>query len=271
MHRYIIAIIAIAMVSVGSSIGSSGKHVQKVERPEFEKYFNQFGVTGACVVYNSAEDTYVYYNPERCAQRCIPASTFKIPNSLIALETGVIADENTVIVWDSVMRSIPAWNADTDLRHAFANSTVWYYQELARRIGEKRMGEYLEKFQYGNMDITGGIDRFWLMGGLRISPEEQVQFLRRLYSGVLPVSKRTVDIVKNIAIREQTAEYTLSGKTGWATIDSTDIGWFVGWVERGGNTWFYATNIECTQDNKQFSQARIAIAKSILQELQVLP
>lgn len=271
MHRYIIAIIVVSALGIGSVLGSSGKYGKGVERPDFETYFKQFGVVGACVVYNSTEDTYVWYNPERCRQRSIPASTFKIPNSLIALETGVIADENTVIAWDSTVRSVPVWNADTDLRHAFANSTVWYYQELARRIGEKRMSEYVEKFQYGNMDISGGIDRFWLTGGLCISPEEQLQFLRRLYNGELPVSRRTADIVKNIAIREQTAEYTLSGKTGWATINSIDIGWFVGCVERDGNTWFYATTIECAEGNKRFAQARIDITKAVLQELQVLP
>lgn len=270
MFRYIRTIITAVMWSF-ALLASMGTAAHKTERPEFAQYFQQFGVTGACVVYNSADDAFVYYNAEQCKQQRLPASTFKIPNSLIALETGVVDDENTVIAWDSVARSIPAWNADTDLRNAFANSTVWYYQELARRIGNERMREYVEKFHYGNKDISGGIDRFWLAGGLRISPEEQVQFLRQLYSGALPVSKRTLGIVKRILVRERAEDYTLSGKTGWTTANATNIGWFVGYVERDGNTWFYATLIEASTADDRFAQARIDITKSILRELGVLP
>lgn len=270
MYRYSILLVVVVVCSAGF-LGNIERAAQRTERPEFEKYFQHYGVTGACVVYNAAEDTYVYYNAPKCREQLLPASTFKIPNSLIALETGVVPDEHTLVAWDSVERFVPAWNADTDLRHAFANSTVWYYQEIARRIGKKRMQEYIKKFHYGNKNISGGIDKFWLTGGLRISPEEQVQFLRHLHSGMLPVSQRTLGIVKDIFIREKTEEYTLSGKTGWGMVDSTDIGWFVGWVEREGNTWFYAVAIQSTNANKQFPEARIAIAKSILRELQAIP
>jgi len=147
-------------------------------RPELEKDFQ--GFKGAFVLYDLKGNRYIRYNPERCAERFIPASTFKIMNSLIGLETGVIPDANYVIKWDGAQYDIPAWNQDHTLKTAIQNSVVWYYQELARRVGEKKMQQYVDAAHYGNRDISGKIDTFWLEGGLRISAEEQVEVLKRL-------------------------------------------------------------------------------------------
>lgn len=222
---------------------SAQKEPLREEHAEFGTFFADAGVEGSFTLYDARNNRYLLWNPERSATAFIPASTFKIFNSLVALETGVIKDENEEIEWDGVERQIPAWNRTHTLRSAIQHSVVWFYQELARRIGQERMQAWIDSVGYGNQDISGGIDRFWLDGGLRISPEEQIAFLIRLKNNDLPFSQRTMDIVKDIMILERTEDYIYRGKTGWALRDSSDIGWFVGYLERGDSTWFFATNL----------------------------
>jgi beta-lactamase class D len=142
---------------------------------------------------------------------------------------------------------------------------VWYYQELARRIGSQRVQRYLQRFDYGNADISGGIDRFWLSGGLRISAEEQVKFLQRFYEGALAVSPHASDAVKPLLVLESTPEYRLSGKTGWAGFGepgAREVGWLVGYLERAGEVYYYATNIDMRRPED--AQARMKITKAAL-------
>jgi len=129
------------------------------------------------------------------------------------------------------------------------------------------MAEMYKKLQYGNMDIGGGVDKFWLSGNLRITQMQQIDFLKRLYKNELPVSQRAMDIVKNIIVLTDTNGYILRGKTGWSQSDTKNIGWFVGWVEIWGNVYFYATNIEGSLDNENFGMARRKITENILKEL----
>src|SRR3977135_4644506 len=117
----------------------------------------------------------------------LPASTFKIPNSLIALETGVVVDpDKDVFKGDGVTRPIEAGNKDHTMRSAIAASAVPVYQEIARRIGEERMQKYVDLLDYGNRDIGGGLHQFWLTGNMRIDPIQQVDFVDRLRRGGLP-------------------------------------------------------------------------------------
>jgi beta-lactamase class D len=236
---------------------------------DFKKYFEEYGVTGSFVMYDLNNDKYTYHDSARCYKGFIPASTFKIPNSIIGLETGVIEDENFVIPWDGIKRREP-WDKDLSLKEAIKVSSVPYYQELARRVGEVRMKEMLEKLNYGNKDITAGIDKFWLEGNFRISQMEQIDFLKRMRSGELPVSKRAVDIVEKMIILDVTSEQVLRGKTGWGDQNGKNIGWLVGWVEKGGNVYFYATNIESEKETDTFVQARREITEKILSELGAL-
>ncbi len=233
-------------------------------RPELEKDFQ--GFKGAFVLYDSKGNWYIRYNPERCAERFIPASTFKVMNSLIGLETGVIPDANYVIKWNGAQYDIPAWNQDHTLKTAIQNSVVWYYQELARRVGEKKMQQYVDAAHYGNSDISGKIDTFWLEGGLRISAEEQVEFLKRLYKGELPFSQRSMNTVEEILVLEKTETYQLSGKTGSGQRITPHAGWFVGYLETEGNVYFFATNIESPGSDGNGDKAR-EIARNILQDL----
>jgi beta-lactamase class D len=151
------------------------------------------------------------HNPSRNTQFFSPASTFKILNALVSLETGVIRDDIAVLTWDGVEREFPAWNRDTNLRQAFKDSTVWFYQVLARKNGHQRMQKFIDQVGYGNRQIgtPAQIDRFWLDGSLQITPKQQIEFLQRLHKNTLPFSQRTLDLVKDIMIVERTPEYTL--------------------------------------------------------------
>ena len=211
-------------------------------KPELEKFFQ--GSEGAFVLLDLNRNQYIRYNPKRCSERFLPASTFKIMNSLIGLETGVIPDENYVIKWDGTQYEIPSWNQDHTLKTAIQNSVVWYYQALARRVGKEKMQQYVDSVHYGNQDISGQIDTFWLEGGLRISADEQVEFLKRLYQGDLPFSQRSKNIVKQILVLEKTETYQLRGKTGSVQRITPHEGWFVGYLETQGNVYFFATNYE---------------------------
>jgi beta-lactamase class D len=236
-------------------------------KPELEKYFQ--GFKGAFVLYDVNSNRYIRYNPEQCTERFLPASTFKIMNSLIGLETGVILDENYVIKWNGTKYDIPSWNQDHTLKTAIQNSVVWYYQELARRVGKEKMQQYVDAANYGNKDISNQIDTFWLEGGLRISAEEQIGFLKRLYKSELPFSQRSMNIVKEILTLEKTETYRLSGKTGSVQRVTPHVGWFVGYLEAKGNVYIFATNIGSPGSEGDGNKAK-EITRNILQGLGLL-
>jgi beta-lactamase class D len=241
------------------------------ESPDLAPYFKPFPA-GAFVLYDLKRGRHLRYNEARCRERFSPFSTFKIANSLIGLDSGVITDAEFVIKWDE--KKYPAFDRDTlpfsawwqdqTLRTAFKRSVVWYYRELALRVGEKRMKEYVGKIGYGNGDASGPLNGFWLNSSLKISADEQVDFLRRLYKEELPVSKRSVGIVKEIMTLEETPDYRLSGKTGGGPLgENRFLGWFVGYVETKDNTYFFATEIE-GPTYLSVRDERIALTKRIL-------
>src|SRR3974390_2658360 len=168
-------------------------------RERLAKLFLDVETVGTFVAYKVDDYLVIASDKNRSGEAKLPASTFKIPNSIIALETGAVTDpDKDVFKWDGVVRSIEAWNKDHTMRSAIAASAVPVYQEIARRIGEARMQKYVDLFDYGNRDIGGGIDQFWLTGNLRIDPVQQVDFVARLGRGVLPVSKRSQELAHDI-------------------------------------------------------------------------
>ncbi|MCU0286279.1 MAG: class D beta-lactamase [Acidobacteria bacterium] len=245
----------------------TGSLISTLSEKDFQEIFTQFKVTGTFIIYDLEKNTYNFFNKERAEKAFLPASTFKIPNSLIALETGAIKDQCDIIAWDQKVWRFDEWNQDQTLATAFRNSVVWAYQELARRIGKKQMQYWIDKIEYGNRDISDAIDTFWLEGNLKISAYEQVEFLVKLYKNQLPFSRRTMDIVKEIMIVEQ-GTYILRGKTGWASRVAPQIGWFVGWLEKTGNVYFFALNIDIV--NRQDVNARIGVTKEIFKHLKLI-
>ena len=227
---------------------------------------------GCFILYDLKRDRYIRYNSQHCQKRFIPASTFKIFNSLVALETKAIADANTVIPWNGVANNqFTAWNQDQTMQTAFTRSVVWFYQELARRAGNESMSKYIQAAGYGNQDIGDKIDSFWLNGKLRISPEEQIKFLVRLYKEDLPFSSAVIKTVKDIMIIERQDNYTLRGKTGWGRdVDGIkNIGWYIGYLERDRNVYFYALNIINQDANFAMIPTRKKILFDTFKDLQI--
>ena len=244
---------------------------QAAPRPDLASHFKPYPA-GAFVLYDLKRDRYLRHNEARCRERFSPYSTFKIPNSLIGLDAGVIADAEHLIKWDE--KKYPAFNRDTlpfsawwqdqTLRTAFKRSVVWYYRELALKVGEQRMRDYVSRLGYGNGDASGPLNGFWLNSTLKVSADEQVEFLRRLHKEELPVSKRSIRIVKEIMTLEEAPGYKLSGKTGGGSLaEGRYLGWFVGYLETKENTYFFATEIE-GPTYLSIRDERIALTKRIL-------
>jgi beta-lactamase class D len=205
--------------------------------------FRAAGVDGAFVLLDVERNVVSVVNPAEAERRHLPASTFKIPNTLIGLETGVIPGGTFRLPWDGKRRWLEAWNRDHDLPSAMKHSVVWYYQEVARRVGAARMRALVTAFAYGNRD-TGrddAIDRFWLEGPIAISPREQVDFLSRMRAGTLPVKPAHVALVRRIITLDERPGRVLQGKTGLGSEGERVVGWLVGFVEKNGRPYVYAT------------------------------
>lgn len=218
-----------------------------VEMESWSNYFNETSLDGTFLLKKNNSDTLLVFNSKRSTKSYLPASTFKILNSLIFLETKVIKDENEIIKWDGVKRFYDKWNMDHSLSSAIKVSCVWFYQELARRVGEERIQYYLDTIKYGNSKIGSDVDKFWLEGKLRISAYEQIQFLKKFLNSTLPFSGKNIDIVKNIMIIDSNDNYKLYAKTGWTARIAKQIGWYVGFVENNDQTWIFAMNIDINE------------------------
>lgn len=255
------------------------------EEKDWGKHFEAHGIAKGCFILrdNNHEAIY-YYNKERCLERFSPASTFKIFNSLVTLESGIAPDEQYVIQWDSVQRENPDWNRDLNMREAIKVSSVPYYQELARRTGREIMQHYLDTMSYGNMRIGPEIDKFWLNDTLQISADEQVGFVKRLYFAELPASERSQRIVKSMLLQEETPAYKLYYKTGWGV---NNILWVTGFVEKIMHVkeheksmnksdirmypYFFAMNFQAPDTTRDWRNIRTDIAKAVLRDFGAIP
>jgi beta-lactamase class D len=228
--------------------------------------------SGAFVLYDEARQRWLRYQPEECRTRTSPCSTFKVLNSLIALETGVASGADYSLPWDGTRRSIEAWNQDQTLRSAFSASCVWYYQALATRIGLERYQQIMPKVDYGNNDLTGGVPQFWLQSSLTISPDEQVAFLRRLHAGKLPFSSKSVDTVLDIMTLSLAGQTIFRGKTGSAFDARKNVptlGWFIGSVSTSSGLNLFATRVTGGENPSGITARKIT--ESILSTLNILP
>jgi len=236
------------------------------ERADWAEAFA--GRTGCLVLAEGRDGPLSGWNADRAATAFLPASTYKIPHSLIALETGVVRDLEQVFPWDGVERFSPPWNQDHTLASALQFSVVPIYQGFAREIGEERMRRWVDRLEYGNRDISGGIDHFWLDGALRISALAQIEFLRRLEAESLPISERSQRLVKQILLAEEGDGYRLFAKTGTTIRVDQPVAWWVGWVEREDARWFFSCNLEVATLAE--AQVRQTIVKKILRQEGIL-
>ncbi|WP_435641580.1 penicillin-binding transpeptidase domain-containing protein [Micavibrio aeruginosavorus] len=206
-------------------------------------------VTGSVTVYDAAKDEWFYTDQADADIRTLPASTFKIMNSLIALDQNVTtADE--VFAWDGTVRDIPAWNQDTTFSDAFKNSTVWVYEKIATRLSPEIYTQYLTESAYGNGDITHGQNgNFWVYGSFGVSPREQIEMLRKLYADTLPFSTQTMQTVKAFMRHEEHDGRISFGKTGWTRQNGNHVGWWVGYIIGEADApIFFATRLQKPTD-----------------------
>ena len=261
MARYLIPALFLFFLS-----GCSSNYVKEDE--SLRPYFDTAGVGGCFALFNNGENNFTIYNLSRYRDSAYtPASTFKIVNSLIGIQTGVIKDENMVIKWDGVKRWNEDWNKDLTMKEAFAVSAVPYYQEVARRIGHDTMKIWIDSLGYGNRDISGPIDSFWLNNTLKVKPDEELGLVKKLYFNQLPFFKRTQEIVQSVMFREQNSNYKLYYKTGWGFPgNGHELGWVVGWIEENKHPYFFVLNIESTVP-RRVVDVRIKMLKDILAHL----
>jgi len=231
------------------------------------------GITGAdsaCIaVYDVHDGRYLVHGPEQCEERLSPCSTFKVPNALIGLETGVLGGPDDRKDWDGTPYGREVNNLDHDLASAIRHSVVWYFQDVALDIGPERMQAWLDAFEYGNRDVSGGQDRFWLSSSLEISAVEQLRFMAALDAEALPASPENQAIVKELLEQDENLPAGLAGavygKTGSCIGEPIDHGWFTGFYHHDGRQYVFAVNVK--GENQRGWQAR-TIA---LEALKTLP
>ena len=245
------------------------------EDKSLETFFAENKVNGCFGLYNNATNQFTFYNKKRFTDSSyLPASTFKIVNSLIGLQTGVISSDSMVIKWDGVQRKFADWNKDLTMYEAFRVSAVPYYQEVARRIGKNNMEYWLDTVNYGAgpkdtaFVIKTAIDTFWLDNTLKITPDEELGLVKMLYFNQLPFFKTYQEKVKKAMLFENETTYRLAYKTGWGNNEKGNhLAWIVGWVEENNHPYFFVLNFETPDANADIPTIRMKILKGILKQL----
>lgn len=238
------------------------------ESPQVAQLFHNAGVHGTFVLYDVTAQRLIGHNYARANTQFVPASTFKIPNTLIGLSVGAVKNVDEVLPYGGKPQPFKAWEKDMSLREAITLSNVAIYQELARRIGLERMREGVSRMDFGNGNIGTVVDAFWLVGPLQISAVEQTQFLARLAQETLPFPKDLQKSVREVIRLEQGNNWTLYGKTGWVNAPNPGIGWWVGWVQKEGSVYTFAVNIDIQQATE--ASKRVELGKACLKALGVL-
>lgn len=239
--------------------------------------FEQCGIDGSITVYDYNAKQWISSDIDDSAYPTLPASTFKIINTLIALETDVIADENEIIQWPGATDTVkygyrPNIYHDMNMKEAFRTSAGWAYVELAKKIGKADYKKYLSESRYGNVDLSIDDPDFWNFGNFAISPANQIKILIGVYEETLPFKKASFKILKEMMIVEQTENFTLRAKTGWTRDGGKDTGWWVGYVEKKDNVYFFATRLikDRAVPSKRFGKCRKEITRTILKQMKVL-
>jgi beta-lactamase class D len=236
---------------------------------DLEKFFTENNTEGCFGLFNNNNGQFTIYNLPRYRDSAfLPASTFKIFNSLVGLQTGAISDDGMVIKWDKVVRRMEECNRDLSMYQAFRASCIYYYQEVARRVGKDTMQFWLDSVAYGTKKIIGPLDSFWVNNTLKITPDEQLGLVKRLYFNQLPFFKNNQEAVKRAMLFEDKPTYKLSYKTGWGFKENgAHLGWVVGYIEENKHPYFFVLNLESRDPNFDMFNVRMKILKNILDHL----
>jgi beta-lactamase class D len=243
------------------------------ENSSFKKYFDSVHATGTFGLFDNGSGSFTIYNLPRFRDSAFtPASTFKIVNSLIGVETGRVKDSATIFNWNGISRGRPECDSNMTMYSAFRISCPPWYQELARRIGKDTMQHWLDTLGYasknGKFVIKNNLDTFWLDNSMRITADEELGLVKKLYFDQLPFQKRSQRIVRNMMLWEDNANYKLNYKTGWGTTqDGHQLGWIVGWIEENRHPYFFVLQIESPDSAFDMRTNRIGTLKKILKEM----
>lgn len=246
-------------------------------QPSLQKPFDECGIDGSITIYDYKLNKWITNDIDDSHYATLPASTFKIVNTLIALESGAVADENEIISWINDYDTVryghrPDIYHSMSMKEAFKLSAGWVYVELAKRIGKEKYREYLTKINYGNVNLSSDDPDFWNFGEFGISPSGQIDILIGIYEESLPFSERSFRILKEMMIEERSENHMFRAKTGWTGAKGKDIGWWVGYVEQSGNVYFFATRLikDRAIANANFAKCRKEITRAILKQLEIL-
>jgi len=265
MHKPIIALVLLILF-YSCSVNNA-----KEDR-SLEKYFNENHLRGTFALFNNINGEFTVYNMQRYRDSAyLPASTFKIVNSLIGIETGIVKDSATIIKWDSINRTIPQWNQDLKMYDAFKYSAVPWFQELARRIGRDTMQHWLDTLGYGSYYgkpvIKSNLDTFWLDNSVKVTADEQLGLVKKLYFSQLPFQPRSQRMVKNMMLMEDNPNYKLSYKTGWGfTENGHSLAWIIGWIEENRHPYFFVLQLESPNHDYNMGNVRLTMLKQILKQ-----
>ena len=251
-----------------ASVNACSPNNVKIDN-SLKRFFDENHVNGTFAMFNNGTGEFTVYNLKRYRDSAfLPASTFKIVNSLVGLQTGKITNDSMVIKWDGIERPVKEWNKDLSMYEAFRVSAVPYYQEVARRIGKDTMQFWLDSISYGTKKITTKIDTFWLDNSLKITPDEEMGLVKRLYFHQLPFFDTYEDIVKRAMLFDDNSNYKLSYKTGWGQNEGgKQVAWITGWVEENKHPYFFVLNLESADPNADIPTIRMKILKDILAQL----
>ncbi|AJQ94763.1 class D beta-lactamase [Gynuella sunshinyii] len=217
---------------------------------DLENIFSSSPAEGTIVIENLDGSTRYVYNETRANTQLAVASTFKIPNTLIAVDENLVSGKFSIFEWDGTEYDIKEWNQDLTLASAFRVSCVWCYQDIAKKVGAEKYKDYIKAMNYGTLPDKFDLQNFWLDGTLKLTAFEQINFLKRLYHHELPFSPKAFIVLKDIMLVENTENYSLFAKSGWARRVESPVGWYVGYIENNTGTWFFATNL-AVEDSKQ--------------------
>jgi beta-lactamase class D len=238
------------------------------EDNSIKKYFDQHKVTGTFGIFDNAQGEFTIYDLRKFTDSVYqPASTFKIVNALIAIEAGVANNDSTVLPWSGVPDFTDSCHKDLPMYQAFRYSCVTWFQQLARKIGKDTMQLWLDSLGYGSRYGKATIqklDTFWFDNSVKLTPDEQLGLIKKLYFFQLPFKERTERIVKSMMIQEQNSNYILAYKTGWGHRENGNaMGWVIGWIEENRHPYPFALLIESPDPNFNIGATQTVILDSI--------
>ncbi len=275
MKKIVVITLLILFSSCENKVKNKSVEVKetKIITKSFQEILDSAKVKGAILIYDFQKGKWYSNDFEWTKKGKLPASTFKITNSIIGLETEVIKSDSMLFKWNGEKRRLKVWEQDLTFNKAFHYSCVPCYQEVAKKIGVERMNNYLKKLNYGFMKVDStSIDNFWLQGNSKINQQQQIDFLKRFYTSELPISKRTERIMKELMVIEENEAFKISGKTGWSIRNGNNNGWFVGYIETKKGIHFFATNIEPKEDfnMKMFPMIRKEISYKAFKQIGII-